>query len=366
MRMLLAVVAVAATGVHAAAVAPHPQTVLVPSGGRIAAFAQDGDLLSWFTADPRRCNSVTVYSLVDGVRLRLPRQGAKFPNVTCRWPLTPPMRLALAGSRVLWTLRETAPLQFDYVLGASVGNRIERRFQEIAHASRGAGLWLGGIAGDHGTLVYAVTSVAYVNEVACLANPGAKDACALERSGGGVFRVVGRTPVLIPGTSPAVYVAAAGHRFAYVPTASIARDGRPLPGVTQPLEVRDATSGDFVCNVRPQGAPLAVALSSTLLATLERTGLGLRLAWYGADSCALLGSVPVSQTTTPELSASGRVIVFRNGRTIRVVDAQTHSVRTVARAAATPIGLSIEGTRIAWGENVKGRGRIRELLVPLR
>jgi hypothetical protein len=35
----------------------------------------------------------------------------------------------------------------------------------------------------------------------------------------------------------------------------------------------------------------------------------------------------------------------------------------VWRAAGTPIGLSISGRRIVWGENVKGHGRIRTLTV---
>jgi hypothetical protein len=372
MRMLLAVVAAAATVVHTGASAPHPQTVLTIPSGRIEAFAQDGALLTWFSADEHACNTVFVYSLVDGVSLQLPLQGVKHPNVTCRWPLTAPVRLALAGgagstrARALWTLRETAPLRFDYVLGAGIVDRNERRFQEIAHAHRGAGLWLGGIAGDHGTLVYAVTAVNYVDEVACLANPNAKRACALERAGGGIYRIVGRTPELVKGTAAAVLVAAASGRVAYAPTASIAQDGRPLAGTRDPLEIRDVRNGSLVCSVHPKGRPIAIALSSTLFADLERTPLGLRLAWYAAGDCAPRGSVPVPLATSPELSASGRRIVFRDGRSIRVADAHTNAVRGVARAAATPIGLSIEGARIAWGENVRGHGRIRELLLATR
>jgi hypothetical protein len=38
-------------------------------------------------------------------------------------------------------------------------------------------------------------------------------------------------------------------------------------------------------------------------------------------------------------------------------------VTTLTEAAGTPIGLSLEGTRLAWAENVGGRGRIRALLV---
>jgi hypothetical protein len=36
----------------------------------------------------------------------------------------------------------------------------------------------------------------------------------------------------------------------------------------------------------------------------------------------------------------------------------------VARAAGTPIGLSLQGDRLAWAENVNGSGRIRAITLP--
>ncbi len=67
--------------------------------------------------------------------------------------------------------------------------------------------------------------------------------------------------------------------------------------------------------------------------------------------------------TSVELSTSDQLIVFRVGRSIRAVSVDSHGVRVLARAAAPPIGMSIEGSRVAWAENVKGRGRIRALFV---
>jgi hypothetical protein len=40
-------------------------------------------------------------------------------------------------------------------------------------------------------------------------------------------------------------------------------------------------------------------------------------------------------------------------------------VSTLAQAGSTPVGLSIEGSRVAWAENIMGRGRIRSLTVPV-
>jgi hypothetical protein len=38
-------------------------------------------------------------------------------------------------------------------------------------------------------------------------------------------------------------------------------------------------------------------------------------------------------------------------------------VRVLTRAAATPIGLSLEGNRLAWAENIGHAARIRALYV---
>ncbi len=288
-------------------------------------------------------------------------------NVTCRWAVVPPVRLALAGTNALWTLREAAPapLPFDYVLGAGFRDPKERRFQEVAHASSGAGLWLGGIAGDTDTLVYAVTSVDYVNEVTCLSDPKAPGACALKIAGGGIYRVVGRQqPKLVPGTAAAVDVAAAGSTVAYVPTATVGVRGAPLASAEMPIEVRDAATGTLVARVEPRGTPIAIALTPHLLATLEQTSLGLQLAWYDLGTSALSGSVPVPKTTSLVLSASDQLIVFEVGRSIRGVNPTSHRVSTLTNAGSTPVGLSVEGSRVAWAENIKGRGRIRSLTVP--
>jgi hypothetical protein len=363
MRLVLAAAASVAAAVAQAATAASPAKTLyiVPSThGTIAAFAQDGTQIAWFAPNEKRCNVVHVLSLANGIQIELPLQGDA-RNVTCRWTVEPPVRLALARDTptVLWTLRESAPLQFDYVVGASASDRRERRFQQLAHTSRGAGLWLGGIAGDASALVYGVTSVDYEDEAGCLGGTGT---CAMKVAGGGVYRVVGRphAPKLVPGTGAAVEVAVSGGALAYVPAASIAKGGMPVSDTT-PIEVVDVADGHPLSSVQPLGAPVAIALSQHALAALEETPLGLRLAWYDPATGAPTGSVPVAATTSPELALSDRLAVYHVGRSIRAVELATGRVRTLATAATDPIGLSIEGNRVAWAENPKGRGRIRAL-----
>ena len=363
MRMLFAAMGLAAIVVQAAVAAPRPETLYSSPKGPIAAFAQDGNVLAWFARGTKGCNTVWELDLTTSEQVPLPEQSAGTLNVTCQWDVVPPVHLAVDGktTTALWTLRELAPLRFDYLIGASFRNRLERRFQEIAHSPRGAGLWLGGIAAGGGALVYSVTSVDFADEVACLSNPKKPHACALRvGNGGGVYQVTGRKTHLIPGTEPGgMQVALANGKVAYVRAASVKSDGTPLSG-TQ-IDIRTVKDGKVVTEVSPGGTPSALALSASVLVTLERRASGLRLAWYDATTGRPVGSAPVPARTSAELSASTRAIVFHVGQSIRVLDLKTRKVRTVAHAAAAPIGLSIEGTRIAWAENIKGKGRIRAL-----
>lgn len=362
MRSLLgAVAALAAVLAQPAAAAPKPQTLWLVAHSNIAAFAQDGQTLAWF-AGGGTCNVVHLQSLASGVGYDLPKQTAE--NVTCKfvWAHDQPVQLALAGTRALWSLPQDSPLSLDYLLGAGVSanDRAERRFLEVAHNSRGVGQWLGGIAGSGTTLAYAVTSVDWEDEADCLAGTGP---CTLTKSGGGVYVVRGRQPVRIPGTGPAVAVATGGGNVAYVPAGRLQKDGRPQPSADLPIAIVDPGSGQKIASIVPQGVPIAIALSTHVLATLERTPLGLRLAWYDAETGRARGSIPVPTTTSPSLTASDQLIVFRVGLSIRGVSVTTHRSRLIAKATARPIGLSLEGGRLAWAENLKGLSRIRAVYV---
>ena len=279
MRMLFAALGLAAIVVQTAAAAPRPETLYTSPRGPIAAFAQDGKLLAWFARGAKGCNTVWVLDLATSEQVTLPQQSASAVNVTCDWDVVPPVRLRSDGNSAtaLWTLRELTPLRFDYLIGASFRNRLERRFQEIAHAARGAGLWLGGIAGDSDTLVYSVTSVDFADEVKCLSTPKAPHACAMRvGNGGGVYRVTDRTARLIPGTAPGgMYIALAQGKVAYIRASAVATGGAPLSAAE--IDVRTVKDGKVVAEISPQGTPTALALSTTVIATLERRTSGLRL-----------------------------------------------------------------------------------------
>jgi hypothetical protein len=362
--LLAAVAAAAALLTHSGTAAAAPQTLLSISHP-VAAFAQDGQVVAWFApGDAGRCNTVHLLKLDNGVNVDLPSQTSQ--NVTCHFARSTRLPVALAvarqAGRALWTLPQESPLPLDYLLGGGVeaNERAERRFLEIAHTPRGVGQWFGGVAGDADTLVYAVTSVDFADEGGCLAGTAP---CTLVRSGGGVYRTDGRASVHVPGTNPAVAVAASGDAVAYVAANRIGDDGRPRASAGLPIEIVDVRSGQELTSVRPQGVPAAIAMSPNVLATLERTRLGLRLAWYDRATGHISGSIPVPKATAPQLTTSDRVVVYRVGRTLRGVSTASHRVRLLARAATAPIGLSLEGTRLAWAENIGRTARIRALYV---
>jgi hypothetical protein len=359
MRVLLAA-AVSLVAAAAPAAGATPKTLVSLPGAEIVGFAQNGPFVAWFVRRQGRCNTVHIRSLANPLSAVVPNVGAR--NVTCTWQVgNGPIPLAIdTNANTLWTLRESTPLQYDYLIGAGAlpANQSERRLQQLAHTSKGAGLWLGGIAGSGNTLAYAFTSVDYQDEAGCLAGT---DTCAMMIAGGGVYRFDGWHPKLVYNRA-AVALAASDTMIAIVPTDSVSKAGRPVAGADLPIIVVDAKTGSQVSSFSPQGTPVAIALSEHVLATIERTPIGTRIAWYNPQTGSAIGSAPVATATAPDLTVSDKFVIFRVGRSIRGIDITTGRIRTLAHAASMPVGLSVVGTRLAWAENLKsGVARVRAL-----
>jgi hypothetical protein len=359
MRVLLAA-AVSLVAAAAPAAGATPKTLVFLPGAKIVGFAQNGPFVAWFVKGQGRCNTVHIRSLVNPLHAVVPNVGAR--NVTCTWQVGQgPIPLAIdVNANTLWTLRESTPLQYDYLIGAGAlpANQSERRLQQLAHTSKGAGLWLGGIVGSGNTLAYAVTSVDYQDEAGCLAGTGT---CAMKIESGGVYRLEGWHPKIVYNRA-AVELAASDNAIAIVPTDSVTKAGKPVAGADLPIVVVDAKTGSQISSFSPQGTPVAIALSEHVLAALERTPIGTRIAWYNPLTGAAIGSAPVATSTAPELAVSDRYVIFRTGRSIRSIDITTGRIRMLTRAASMPIGLSLVGSRLAWAENLKsGDGRVRAL-----
>lgn len=112
-----------------------------------------------------------------------------------------------------------------------------------------------------------------------------------------------------------------------------------------------------------------MAFSGSFVAVLVRTPqTHVRvLQVYRPSTGALVSSVSVPRTTAPDLAATADgIVVFPVGREIRAFDVRTGAIRTIAIARTSPLGLSIDGRRVAWVENQRRRGVIKAVALPAR
>jgi hypothetical protein len=326
----------------------------------IVAIAQNNGVAAWLTsgAKSKTCNLVHV--LAPGKHDRSLPQPAS-PSLTCNWDLSgwaPQLAVAAGMSTALWTLHESGPQPFDWVVAASLGGP-ERQIRRLAHAANGTGDWLEGVAGAGKTLAYSWDDVEYVNPSGCLSGKPCKQKVA-----DGGIRIVTRTSdTPLPGAEPALQLAAADGRIAYIP-ATIVKSGRPSATTHGSLPIVDATTGNLIAQPSVHGIPLAIALSSKVLAVLTTlAGPHDRITWFSATTGAKLGSVLTSPGTVPQLAASDRLIVYRVGLTLRGVSTGNGHSRTLVKTSGNYLGLSLAGARLLWAENHGTGGRLRALAV---
>jgi hypothetical protein len=354
-RVLIVMAGVLAVAGAAAGANTRPVT-LSSSAAPVDAVAQDGGLVGWLAGDGSKCNVVHVLT---------PAGAEVFPrpatdSMTCHWDLSagnPQLALAAGASSALWTLHESGDVRFDYVMTAKLGGR-EVAVDRLAHDSDGTGWWLGGIAGAGTTLAYSTVDVEYVDKLGCSEN----GSCNKKIAGGSIRLVSDGQTTPVPGSIPALDLAASDGRIAFVPATAVAKDGAPAPNHLAPIEVEDAQTGAVVSQAQPAGLPVAIALSPRVLVALTHKGGRARLTWYDAADGMMLGSTAVPRDTSPQLAATNRLIVYRAGRAVRGIAVLTHRVTTLALTASTAVvGLSIQRGRLVWAENAAGASRVRSL-----
>jgi hypothetical protein len=346
----------------AAAVAATPivHTLRKSPTGPVEAVAQDSNVAAWLTSSTP-CDQVHV--LAPGKRDRSFPQPAS-GSITCRWDLTDGQpQLAVAGrmSTALWTLHESGPAPFDWVLAAPFGGP-ERQIDRLAHASDGTGKWLEGVTGAGKTLAYSWDDVEYVDKYACLSG----GSCKQKIADGGI-RLVTRTgdqPYQpLPGAQPALQLAASAGRIAYIPATTV-KAGRPSANTKSTLYIVDSPGGDVVGQPFVRGIPIAIALSPHVLAVLTtQTGPHDRISWFSTADGTKLGSALVSSHASPQLAASDQLIVYRVGRLLRGVSTHGGRNRILAKTGQNAVGLSLQNGRLVWAENRGQAGRLLQVPV---
>jgi hypothetical protein len=357
-RALLATAGLLVLAGSAAAGSPTVHTLRKSSTGPIEAVAQDGNAAAWFTfGGTHGCDAIHVLSPGKPDRM-LPQPS---PNsTTCNWDLTDGLsQLAFAGhmSTALWTLHESGPAPFDYVMAAPIGGT-ERQVDRLAHASDGTGKWLGGVAGSGKTLAYSWDDVEYVDKIACLSG----GSCRRRIAAGGIVIVTRTGDAPLPNAAPALQLAAAAGRIAYVPATRVPAN-RPGASTNGFVYVVDGTTGIAIAQASVAGVPAAIALSSHVLAVLTQRGPRDRISWFSAADGTKLGTVLVSRRALPLLTASDQLIVYQVDRTLFGVSTTNGSVRMLAKTGPTSVGLSLANGRLVWAENSGDSGRLRTLYV---
>ena len=336
---------------------PTAHTLRKSPGGPIAAIAENNSVAAWFTASTKGCNLVHILSPGKHDR-SLPQPSSGGSGPTCHWSLKdgqPQLAVAARTSTALWTLHENGPSPADRVMTASIGGP-EKQLTRLAHASDGTGDWLESVAGGGRTLAYSWDDVEYVDPDACLSH----GMCKQKIADGGI-RVVTRTDVNeLPGAEPALQLAAAAGRIAYVP-ATVVKSGRPTVSLNNTLRIVDAVTGGQLGQAFVKGIPVAIALSPKVLAVLTASGPHDRISWFSATDGTKLGNAVVSANAAPQLAASDRLIVYRVGRLLRGISTRTGHNGKLVKTGLDYVGLALARGRLIWAQNHGNTGRLRAL-----
>jgi hypothetical protein len=336
---------------------PASPRTLVSEKAPIRAFAQDETTIAWIGSTYR----VRVRSLPTGMGAVLGSAGPAVAGI--RWTPT----LALAGSTAMWTTFPSGgnSLESELVTAAPWDPRATAIDLFIDYQSPTGGTFLAGLAGDGTTLVYGKTSER-------CDDPGGNNCHRLDAVGG-VAVVTGQYgSAAVAGIPPPVMLAFAAHDphesnrisqglIAVAPAQTpILTDlgNAPRAAENGPVEVYRPLDAQthLVSSVAPLGTVRAIALDFHQLAVLVQRHDGTKtLERYNPMTGASLGTTAVPSAAS-NLSIGTAGVVYRVGSKIYLLGAG--QPKLVWRASGTPIGLAIEGRRIAWAVNIKGRGRI--------
>ena len=255
--------------------------------------------------------------------------------------------LVLGGQRAVWVKYAGVMTREAGIYTSKPGQKKPMLIDSPGVTDYG-GTYLTGLVASGETILYGDATVRY--------DPNG----TWSLTGGGVHRFVGRSyPPRIPGIPPAFRIATGGRLVAVVP-AKVTDPQRGEWGAAPngPVDVYDL-SGHRLGRVVPQGTVREVALDWPDLAVIVTRSNGTTVVErYFANTGKLLAA-----TTMPgasNLSIARGKVVFRVGNKIYLWWVAPKKPAVLWRSLGRPVGLSIEGRRVAWAAN----GRIRALNLP--
>jgi hypothetical protein len=318
-----------------------PRTLYIEHGA-IHKFAQDGDRISWVGGRHYvvHLRSVTGRRTLSGRSSWVLGHAGVGGAVGAQSAST----LVLGGTRAAW-VKYGGVMTREAAIYTSKPGQKKPTLIDAPGVTEFGGTYLTGLVASGGTILYGDAIVRY--------SPNG----TYSLTGGGVHRIVGKSyPPRIHGIPPAFSIATSGRRVAVVP-AVVAGD-HPAAAPNGPVDVYDL-SGRRLARVVPQGTVREVAVDWPDLAVIvSRPGGTTVIERYDAPNGRLVGA-----TTMPgasDLSIARGKVVFRVGNTIYLWWVVPKRPAVLWRSLGKPIGLSIEGKRVAWASN----GRIRALTFP--
>ena len=147
LTLVLGLTTIAVPAALAGAARPHP---LYSTGLVVRAVAQDGERIAWVSGP---CYSVRIGGR-DGGRAKVVGNAS---SVDCG-PIVPP-RLALAGTRAIWTNTSAGNNVYTDVMTGAPGEHQRRLEQTVGSSGGGGGGYFTDLAGDGSTLVYSTVTM---------------------------------------------------------------------------------------------------------------------------------------------------------------------------------------------------------------
>ena len=311
--------------------------------GTIHKFAQDGDFITWiggrhYVVHLRGASGGPSWVLGNAGPARA--VGAQSAST-----------LVLGGKRAVWVKYGGVMTREAAIYAARPGQK-KPTLVDAPGVTDYGGTYLTGLAADgEQTIVYGDARVTCEVATGC-------DGWSLTE--GGVHRIAGSKSSYqprIPGIPPVFALAASTGRVAVVP-AVLLDPQRGTWGAAPggPVDVYNL-SGGRLARVVPNGTVRQVALSWPYLAVLVTRPDGTTvIERYNVSTEKLLSATQMPGATDLAIGTGG--IVFLVGKSIYTL----HDAKPALlwRATMKPVGLSIEGRRVAWAAS----GRIKALTLP--
>jgi hypothetical protein len=328
---------------------------LFTTRGAIEWFAEESGRIAWISStrspgSPRDVCAVAANSLKPlRIHVRRIASAAKnlivLQNSFCTYDFVKPV-IAFGGTRVVaefvsavGNTEVIVSLETASLTGAKPlkVEGVQALFKDVTGKQHGPLL----VAAD-GPLLAAVYDCEIGDECSG-APPGASDQF-------GVLRVAGRRLRNLFSISSAPKLLAVGGG-----TVALATDSEIVIG--------SARGGGVHTRIAALGAKRALATSSQILAVVTRRDGVDWIDYYDAQTGAARGKVNVGRAGNT-LAVSGFRVVFSSGRSIRALDTRTQKTNVITIAGATPVGLSVDGARLTWAEDLRGAARIRSVRLP--